>query len=107
MRRSGVAATDGLEILGGGFAVECVVRPVVVEAIGEAVDEGLQLVDTAGQVITAVELVSPGALSPFHGAVELRPVWGQDEEVEVFGLASSLEGGLELRAAVDLECLAP
>ena len=45
MRRRVGRRAEGLEILGWGFAVEGVVGVVVVEAVGEGVDEGLQLVE--------------------------------------------------------------
>jgi hypothetical protein len=35
------------------------VGSVVVEVVGEGVDEGLQLVEPVGQVVTGVELVAP------------------------------------------------
>ena len=56
--------------------------PVVVEAMGEGVDEGLQLVEAVGQVVDGVELVSPGAVAAFDGAVELRAFGRQDVEGE-------------------------
>jgi hypothetical protein len=43
MRPGGRA--DGLEILGWCLSVEGIVRSVVVEAMGEGIDEGLELVD--------------------------------------------------------------
>ena len=59
MRRRRVCAAEGVEILGWGSAVEGVVRPVVVEAMGEGVDEGLQLGEAVRQLVAGVELVSP------------------------------------------------
>jgi hypothetical protein len=59
MRRGGISAAEGAEILGWRLAVEGVVRPVVVEAVREGVDEGLQLVEAVRQVVAGVELVSP------------------------------------------------
>jgi hypothetical protein len=59
MRRGEVSAAEGFEILGRGAAVEGIVWPVVVEAVGEGIDEGLQLVEAMRQVVDGVELVSP------------------------------------------------
>jgi hypothetical protein len=58
------------------------VWPVVVEAMGEGVDEGLQLVDAVGQVEAGVELVAPGALHQFniiHPTVESMPTCNRAE----------------------------
>src|ERR1051325_9114181 len=51
LRRRGRRA-DGPEILGWGLSVESMMGPVVVEAVGEGIDEGLELVDAGGQVVT-------------------------------------------------------
>jgi hypothetical protein len=102
MRRRGSRA-DSVEILGWGSAVEGVVRPVMIEAMGEGVDEGLQLVDAVGQVVGGVELISPGAVAAFDGAVELRALGRQHVEGEALFLAGALEVGHELGTAVDLD----
>src|SRR5215208_4450911 len=67
--------------------------PVVVEAVCEGVDEGLQLVDPGRQVEGGVELVAPRALGAPNPAVELGSLGGQDEEVEALVLAG-LEAAL-------------
>jgi hypothetical protein len=79
------------EILGWGSAVEGIVRSVVVEAVGEGVDKGLQLIEAVGQVVDGVELVSPGAVAAPHGAVELRAPGRQHVEGKVLSLAGALE----------------
>jgi hypothetical protein len=42
-----------MEILGWGFSVESVVRFVMIEAVSEGIDEGLQLVEAVWQVVDA------------------------------------------------------
>jgi hypothetical protein len=54
-----------------GEVAKGLVGPVVVEAAGAGVGEGLELVEAGGQVEAAVELVSPGILRARVGAVEL------------------------------------
>ena len=76
---------------------------VVVEAVGECIDEGLQLVEAVGQVVGGVELVAPGAVASLDGSVELRPLGREHIEVEALDLTGSLEVGLELGPAVDLD----
>jgi hypothetical protein len=58
MRRRSSAA-ERLEILCRGSIAKGLVRPVVIEAVGEGVDEGLELVETFWQVVGLVEFVSP------------------------------------------------
>ena len=58
-----------LEIVGRGFAVEGVVWPVVVEAVGEGINEGLQLIEAVWQVVDGIELVSPGAVAALDRAI--------------------------------------
>jgi hypothetical protein len=48
-----------LEILGWRPAVESIVGTIVIEAVGEGVDERLELVDAIGQVVAGIELVAP------------------------------------------------
>src|ERR1051325_7519216 len=96
---------DGLEILGRCLSVEGGVRPVVVEAMSEGIDEGLELVDAGGKVVAGIELVPPRALVAFDGAVELRPLGRQHEQGEALLLAGDLEVGSELGATVDLDSL--
>jgi hypothetical protein len=50
MRRLGLRA-EGLEILGWGFVAKGLVRSVVIEPMGEGVDEGLELIDAVWQVV--------------------------------------------------------
>ncbi len=58
MRRRGLL-TDTSEILGRGAIAKSLVRPVVIEVIGEGVDEGLQLIEALGQFVGLIELVAP------------------------------------------------
>jgi hypothetical protein len=50
MRRLGFRS-EGLEILGWGFVAKGLVGSVVIEAMGEGVDEGLELIDAVWQVV--------------------------------------------------------
>ena len=50
MRRVGSGA-EGLEILGWGFVAKGLMGSVVIEAMGEGVDEGLEFVDAVWQVV--------------------------------------------------------
>ena len=69
--------------------------PMVVEAVGEDVDESLQLVDALQQVSIGAEVVAPSALvaldrspnSSLGQAVELRASWRQQVEGEAVVLA--------------------
>ena len=74
MRRSWVAEAEGLERLRWGSSGRGVVGPVVVESVREGVDKGLELIDTAGQVVGGVELVAPGGLGALDAAVEVGPL---------------------------------
>src|SRR5271170_1564285 len=76
---------------------------VVIVSVGEGVDEGLEFVDAAGQVVCGVEFVSPGGLGAFDAAVEVGTFWRQDYELEAVFLAMILEDGHELGSAVDLD----
>jgi hypothetical protein len=49
----------GFELLGWGQSAKGLVGPVVIEAVGEGVDEGLEAIEAPGQVVGGVELVSP------------------------------------------------
>ena len=100
-------------------------RSVVIEAVSEGVDERLQLVDAVRQVERGVELVAPGpsgrhpsmlrmpwslapsALVALDGTVDPGAFGRQDGECQALVLASLLEGGLELRSAIDLDTLDP
>ena len=73
------------------------VRPCVIEAMGEGVDTELEGFEAGREVFDAVELVSPRALGAFDVAVELRPLRRQDEEAQVALSACVLELGPELR----------
>src|SRR5580700_3049839 len=102
MRRLGRDA-EGFEILRRGSIAKGLVRSVVIEAVGEGVDEGLQLVDAVRQVVGGVELVSPCRLGAFDTSVEVGPFGRQDAEFEAARLTFGFEDGSELRAAVDLD----
>ncbi len=69
MRRRRVADAEGLEILGGGSIAKGLMRSVMVEAVCESVDEGLQLVDSVRQIVGGVELVASGRLCALDAAV--------------------------------------
>ena len=76
MRRRGLSA-ETTEILFGGDVAKGLVGSVVVVSMSEGVDEGLELVDSMGQLVGGVELVSPARLSPFDATVEIGPL-GRD-----------------------------
>src|ERR1700712_1722858 len=101
--RRGRSAADGSEILRWCGVAKGPVGPVVVEAVGEGVDERLQLVDAVRQGEAGVELLAPSALVSFDGAVELQTLWRQDNELEALVGAGLFEGRLELRSAIDLD----
>ena len=44
-----------------GEVAKGLMRSVVIVAVGEGVDEGLEFVDAVGQVVGGVEFVAPGA----------------------------------------------
>jgi hypothetical protein len=90
MRRAGLEA-EGLEILCWGSVAKGLVGPVVVEAVGEGVDEGLQLVDAVRQVVGGVEFVSPCRLGALDASVEVGSFGGQDAEFEAARLAFGFE----------------
>ena len=52
---------------------------MVVAAVSEGVDVGLELVDAVGQVEAGVERMAPRALGAFNGATELRALGRQDK----------------------------
>jgi hypothetical protein len=52
---------------------------VVVEML-KAVEDGVEIVDAAGQFVGLVELVSPGAVASLDRAVHLRAARRQDVE---------------------------
>ena len=55
LRRGGIAeADDGAEVFGWREIAKGLVWSVVVEVVGEAIDEGLELVELAGQVMAGV-----------------------------------------------------
>jgi hypothetical protein len=80
MRRRGVALAESSEILCWGLSGKRVVRPMVVESMGEGVDEGLQLIDSMRQIVGCIELISPGRLGAFDAAVEVGALRRQHEE---------------------------
>ena len=83
-----LSGADGFEVLGWSLSAKGLMWPVVVEAVCEGVDEGLQAID-AGRVEGGVELVAPRALGALDAAVELGSLGRQDEEVEALVLASA------------------
>src|SRR5215208_5555010 len=85
------------EVLGWGEIAKGLVRPCVIEAMGEGVDTELEGFEAGREVFDAVELVSPRALGAFDVAVELGPLRRQDEEAQVALSACVLELGPELR----------
>ncbi len=60
---------ESLKIPRWGLSVKPVVWPMVVEPVGEGIDEGLQLIDSMRQIVGCIELISPGRLGPFDAAV--------------------------------------
>jgi len=76
----------------------------VVEIL-ESLDEGFELGDGRGQVISLVELASPGFLHAFDGAVEFGALGWQHIEGNAVLLASSFESGHEFTPSVDLDSL--
>ncbi len=62
---------ESLKILRWGLSGKRVVRPMVVEPVGEGIDEGLQLIDSMRQIVGCIELMPPGRLGPFDAAVEV------------------------------------
>src|SRR5215204_2389783 len=72
MRRGDLLA-DGGEVLGWGEIAKGLVRPCVIEAMGEGVDAELEGFEAGREIFDAVELVSPRALGAFDVAVELGP----------------------------------
>lgn len=75
---------------------------MIVEVL-EAVEDGIEGFDGSWQIVGFVELVSPGAVTAFDGAVELGRLGQQDEELDGPFLAGFLELGHELRSAIDLD----
>ena len=90
-----------VEILDGGEPGKSAVRSMVVVKVLEAVEDGFGGVDGTRQVVDLVELVAPGTVASFDGAVELGPFGWQLIETDAPFLADFLELGLELGAAVD------
>ena len=89
MRRLGLR-TEGAEILCRSEVAKGLVGSVVIVSVGEGVDEGLEFVDAAGQVVCGVEFVSPRGLGAFDAAVEVGTFWRQDHELEAVFLAMIL-----------------
>jgi len=44
-------------------------RTVVIEAMSEGIDDGLELIEAVGQVVDGIELVSPGAVAALDRAI--------------------------------------
>ena len=59
MGRGRVFDAEGLQVLCPGSSAKGLMRPVVVEAVGEGVDVLLELIDPVGKFEAAVELVAP------------------------------------------------
>jgi hypothetical protein len=97
---------ESLEILRRGLSGKRVVRPMVVESMGEGVDEGLQLIDSMRQIVGCIILISPGRLGAFDAAVEVGPLLRQREELQPARLTFGFEHGFE-RSAIDLNPLNP
>ena len=72
-----------MEILGWSFAVECIVRPVVVVAVSKGIKEGLQPIEAIREVVGSIEFISPGAVAALDGAFELGSLGREDVEVEL------------------------
>jgi hypothetical protein len=102
MRRWGLWA-EATEILRWGEIAKGLMGSVVVVAVGEGVDEGLELVDLVGELVGGVERVSPAWLGALDAAVEVGPLGREDDELEAFVAAMVLEEGHELGTAVDLD----
>jgi hypothetical protein len=62
------------------------VGAVVIEVVGEGIDEGLEAVR---HVVGGVELAATSAVAALHRAAELRPLGRQHIEVELLGLQDS------------------
>jgi hypothetical protein len=82
---------ESLQILRWGSSAKRVVRPMMVEFVGEGVGEGLQLVDSMRQAVGRVELASPGRLGAFDAAVEVGALLRQHEEFQPARLAFGFE----------------
>jgi hypothetical protein len=54
---------------GNEFFNTLLVGSIVIEAVGEGVDEGLELIDAVWQIVWGVELVSPAGLAALDGSV--------------------------------------
>src|SRR6188474_706717 len=105
MGRGDLAGLAFGEVGGWGEAGKGSVWPMVVVEVLEAVEDGVEGFEGGGQVIGLVELVAPGAVAALDGSVQLWPLGRELVEGEALVLAGLLEGGLELRPAIDLEGL--
>ena len=81
MRRLGLCA-EAFEILGWAEIAKGPVGSLVVVAVGEGVDGGLQFFDTGRQVISGVELLAPAGLGALDATVEVGTFGRQDDEFE-------------------------
>src|SRR5262249_60051301 len=79
-RRVRLARSD--EILVWGLSGKGAVWSVVVVDVGEVIDVLIEAVEALRQVVAGIELVTPGALRAFDGAVELRAFGWEHEERE-------------------------
>ena len=82
-----VALAESSDILCWGLSGKRVVRPMVVEFMGEGVDEGLQLIDSMRQIVDCIELISPGRWGAFDAALEVGALRRQHEEFQPARLA--------------------
>ena len=71
---------ESVEILGCGEVAKGLMGSVVVVAMGEGVDEGLEFVDAVGEFEGGVELASPARLGALDASVEVGAFRGQDDE---------------------------
>jgi hypothetical protein len=55
-------------------------RPIAVIEVLKGFDLRPQLSQRGRQVADPVELIAPGAVVSFHGAIEFGRTWGQDVE---------------------------
>ncbi len=66
-----------MKVLDGGAEVRGVMGAVVVVAVGEGVDQGVELPEAAGQGVDGVELVAPGGLHAFDAPLSWEMLsWG-------------------------------
>jgi hypothetical protein len=79
------------KVLCGSGTAKCAVRAMVVVEVLEAVEDWVDLVDAAGQLVDGIELVAPGAVAALDSSIHLRRLWRQDEEANVVVVAGLLD----------------